>query len=139
MKLKVISKLVVIAAMAVSLSALSTAQTSGPVGGQPTSVKPARHGRHPLIAALSKLNLTPAQKSQIAGMLKQRKADNKTFRKANAGNLPALKAHRKQEARAFMASLKTVLSKPQWQKFEAELKAMKGRARRKSNTLTPPA
>jgi Spy/CpxP family protein refolding chaperone len=143
MKLNSLSKLVAIAVMAIAITAVSLAQTSGPSGGQLTTSKPAQHGRHPIVAALAKLNLAPKQKSQIEGMLKQRRADNKAFRKTNQGNLPALKAHNKQETRAFVTSLKSVLTQSQFQQFQADLRTLKGkgslRAKRGAIGGTPPA
>ena len=125
MKFNWLSRLVPIAVLAVGLSSLGAAQASGPTSGALTATQSAH--KHPIIAALEQLNLAPNQKSQVEGMLKQRRADDKTFRKANPGNLAAIKAHNKQETRALLTSLKGVLSKSQWQQFETNLKALKGK------------
>ena len=141
MKFNCLTKLIPIAVLAVGFAASSLAQAAGPTSG--TLAPPANsahHGKHPIIQALSGLNLSGAQKTQIEGMLKQRKADNKAFRKANQRNMPALKAHAKQETEAFLTSLKSVLTQPQWRQFEANLRALKGKGTKRNQIppTTPP-
>ena len=143
MKFNWLSRLVPLAVLAVGLSAFGASQSAGPAGGQVSASQSAHHAKHPILVALEQLNLAPKQKSQITGMLKQRHADNKAFRKANQGNLPAIKAHNKQETQAFMTSLKGVLTQSQFQKFETNLRALKGRGNRNakigSGGVNPPA
>jgi hypothetical protein len=125
------------------LTTFSVAQSTVPPGGQATPAQTTHHGKHPIIAALEKVSgLTANQTAQIKGMLKQRKADDKSFRKSNPGNAAAIKAHNKQETKALMTSLKGVLSPAQWKQFEANLVALKANGRGNSapasTTANPP-
>lgn len=131
------TKLILIALLAVGVTAISAAQSSGVAGSQPVQSTAAPKPKHALVAALESVTgLTANQKTQIKGMLKQRAADNKAFRQANKGNKAALKAHSKQETQAFMTSLKTVLTPSQFHQFEANLKALKGKGSKAAKSGT---
>jgi Spy/CpxP family protein refolding chaperone len=128
-------KLIAIASLAIVFAAFGAAQTTPPTGGVPPVANlPTGHAKHPIVAALEKLNLSGNQKTQIEGMLKQRASDDRAFRKANKGNKPAIKAHNKQETEALLKNIKGVLTPAQWQQFESNLKALKGKGIRNSNT-----
>jgi hypothetical protein len=122
-----------------AFASISSAQVAGPAGGAPPLPAKAHHAKQPLVAALGQLDLSTTQKSKIDQILADRKADNKAFRKAHQGDLPALKDHRKTEEKTTMDGIHGVLTTDQWTKLTTILHQNKKKGKNKKGTVNPPA
>ncbi len=138
MDIKWITKLVVFAIFAIGITSIASAQGAGPTGGGLTPGKSARQGqKHPLLDALSKLDLTPDQKTKLRALETARNDDVKAFRKAHKGDTAAIREHAAEATKTFLTGIKGVLTPAQWEQFQQALKDMR-KAGNKGNGAAPP-
>ena len=143
----------IIAAIFAAVSMTSAhAQVAGPQGGAPTGVQNggavgargghAGGGMKKLTAALEKLNLTDAQKSQVKALTAKTESEVKAIgAKVKAGTETKEQAKPEMQSlvKNFRQSLAKILTKDQQKELAAAMKAERGNKGRKgTGTATPP-
>lgn len=112
------------AAILVSTTSLAVAQAAGPVGGS-LKVKKQPAGRNGDLQFLQTLGLTKDQMAKIRDLKKGMADDNKAFRQAHIGDLPALRAHQKDSLAKYMTGLQAILTPDQNIKYQQRVSARK--------------
>lgn len=143
MKKIVISSLVAGAVFA--LAACSFGQAAGPKGGVKTSPGQQKPGQNQRRGArmdqqiLAKLNLTAAQKKQVAALAKTMQAKQKALREKmqNSTDRTKMRSEMMAMRKSYGDSLKKILTAAQWTKYEALRKEMMEKMRKEFGNRRP--
>src|SRR5580693_5333409 len=92
----------ILAILTLAFSGLSHAQGAGPTGGQLKPAPQRKQARQPVMEALSKVNLTPDEKTKIQALVKTRNENLKTYRDAHQGDTAALKTYAAEQQKLFL-------------------------------------
>jgi len=122
---------VLLAVASMAVTAISSAQTAGPQGGAPAVGQGQQAGRHgagakKLQEALSKLNITDAQKSQIKDIMSKMQAERKDLMgQVKAGKLTKdqARAQMMEKGKASREAIMKILTPEQKKELAATLKA----------------